>query len=72
MRYFDDLVATRTVVIQFPGRREYWLTESEFTVGQTIERNGRLWHVAEVLPSAETGANPRITLVERIMDPSPE
>jgi hypothetical protein len=31
VRDFDDLVATRTVVIQFPGRREYWLTDRTLT-----------------------------------------
>jgi hypothetical protein len=68
MRDFDDLVAIRTVVIQFPGRREYWLTEKEFTVGETIERNGRAWNVSEVLGSGETGGNPRIRLTERRVD----
>lgn len=61
----NDLVATRTVVIYFPnGETEYWLTEREFSVGQTIERNGRVWIITDVAGSGETGGKPRIRLAE--------
>ena len=62
MRDVNDLVATRTVIVQFPGKREYWLTDSAFSVGQTIQRDGRVWMVASVAGSAETGGKPRIRM----------
>ena len=65
MRSVSDIVATRTVIVQFPGRREYWLTDSEFFVGQTIERERRAWVISSVAGSAETGGKPRISLTQK-------
>ena len=53
MRDVNEFVVTRTVIVPFPGKREYGLTDSEFSVGQTVER------------SAETGGKQRINLTER-------
>jgi hypothetical protein len=60
----DPLSTTRTVIIEFPGKREYWLTEKEFAVGETIERHGCVWLVSNVAEIAETGGNPRIRLTQ--------
>jgi hypothetical protein len=65
MREVTDLLATRTVVVDFAhGKSEYWLTDREFSVGQTLERDGRVWIVSDVAGSAQTGEKLRISVTE--------
>jgi hypothetical protein len=58
------VAATRTVVVHFPGKREYWLTGKEFSVGEIIERHGCVWVISDVAGSAKTGRKQRITLTQ--------
>jgi hypothetical protein len=65
VREADDLLATRTVAARFPAHgTQYWLTTRVFSVGDTIERNGRTYVVSDVASARETGSELRITLEE--------
>lgn len=50
-----DLLATRTVVIRFPGgNTEYWLTDRIFAQGDRLSRSDGEWIVADVLGAERT------------------
>ena len=54
----NALLATRTVVVRLPnGETEYWLTDHVFVDGETFERDGNLWEVANVLPPSLSGGS---------------
>ena len=58
-----DPLSTRTVVISFPdGQSQYWLTDQLFAAGDTIQRNGNAWVVADVLEPARSGGYLKIVL----------
>jgi hypothetical protein len=50
-----DLLATRTVVVRFPGgSTEYWLTDQVFAAGDKLSRSDGEWVVADVLGADRT------------------
>jgi hypothetical protein len=66
------LLATRTVALRFPeGETQYWLTDKVFSVGETIQRDGRIYVVREVASTRETGREPRITLEDLTAESAP-
>lgn len=58
-----DLLATRTVVIRFPGgESQYWLTDQSFRPGETLFFLNREWLISEVLGPAKTASYTRVTV----------
>ena len=56
-------IATRTVVVRFPGgATEYWLTDQVFVVGDSFRRSDGEWVVADVLGADRTDGHEAIVL----------
>ena len=56
---------TRVVAVRVPdGDTEYWLTDAEFELGDTVWCKGRRWVVAKLLSARETGTHVRLHLRE--------
>jgi hypothetical protein len=57
------LLATRTVVVRFPGgNTEYWLTDQVFAIGDPLRRSDGEWIVADVLGADRTDGYEAIIL----------
>jgi hypothetical protein len=62
----QGLLATRTVIVRLPnGETEYWLTDHVFVEGDTYERHGNVWKVADVLPPSRSGTYLTVRLAKR-------